>query len=85
VITSQESMSMISEAASSGRYVIVFRNKDTGTKYDKMVSNLEKNGYIYTTEPREIYNKIKTILETRPKIKRLDDKEKITQRLESIV
>jgi KDO2-lipid IV(A) lauroyltransferase len=85
VIISQESMSMISEAASSGRYVIVFRFKEKDTKYDKMVSNLEKKGYINTARPDEIYNRIKEILETRPEQKTLDDREKITERLKALV
>ena len=50
-----------------------------------MVSNLESQGYIKTARPDEIYNKIKEILETRPEIKRLDDREKIIERLKSIV
>jgi len=85
VIISQESVSMISEAASSGRYVIVFRFKEKDTKYDKMVSNLEKNGYINTAKPDEIYDRIKEILETRPEIKRLDDRERIIERLKRII
>ncbi|MDP2980726.1 MAG: ELM1/GtrOC1 family putative glycosyltransferase [Candidatus Omnitrophota bacterium] len=85
VIISQESMSMISEAASSGRYVIVFRFKEKDTKYDKMVSNLEKNGYINTAKPDEIYDRIKEILETRPERKKLDDREKIIERLKGIM
>jgi mitochondrial fission protein ELM1 len=85
VVISQESMSMISEAASSGRYVIVFRFKEKDTKYDKMVSNLEKNGYINTARPDEIHGRIKEILETRPEQKRLDDREKIIDRLRALV
>lgn len=89
LIVSQESASMISEAASSGKYVIVFRVKDEGwrvnRKYDQMSNNLEKKGYINTAGPDEIYNKIKEILETRPEIKRLDDREKIIERLKGIM
>jgi hypothetical protein len=85
VITSQESMSMISEAASSGRYVIVFRRQKKNTKYDRMISDMEKSGYVYTAKPEDIYGKAKEILEIRPEIKRLDDREKIAERLKSIV
>jgi mitochondrial fission protein ELM1 len=90
VIISQESVSMISEAASSGRYVIVFKSRETNderrtTKYGSMVSNLEKNGYINTAKPDEIYDRIKEILETRPEQKKLDDREKITERLKGII
>ena len=50
-----------------------------------MVLNLERQGYINTAEPNEIYNKIKEILETRPEIKRLDDRVRIVERLKEII
>ena len=83
-------MSMITEDASSGKHVIVFKSRATSgerrtTKYSHMVSNLEKAGYIYTAEPSEMYNKIKHILETRPEVKRLNDREKIIDRLKGII
>ncbi|MDO8603444.1 MAG: ELM1/GtrOC1 family putative glycosyltransferase [Candidatus Omnitrophota bacterium] len=88
VVTSPESMSMVSEAASSGKHVIVFRLKAQGSrfegKYDQMVSNLEGQGYIKTAAPDEMYNKVKEILETRPEIKKLNDREKIEDRLKSM-
>ena len=50
-----------------------------------MVLNLEKQGYIKTAEPDEIYDKIKEILETKPEVKRLDDREKIVERLKGLI
>ena len=89
VVTSPESMSMVSEAASSGKNVIVFRLEARGSrlkgKYDQMVDNLENQGYIHTAAPDGIYNKIKEILETRPGVRKLNDREKITQKLKEIV
>jgi len=97
IVTSPESMSMVSEAASSGKHVIVFSNDNVGaklgcwprfatpTKYDRMVSNLEKQGYLQTERPGEIYSKIKEILETRPGIKKLEDRKKIAQRLTGLI
>ena len=89
IITSPESVSMISEAASSGKLVVVFRVKGEGwrvnRKYDQMADNLEKQGYIKTAAPDEIYLKIKEILETRPEVKRLDDREKIIERLKGLI
>jgi len=100
IITSPESMSMISEAASSGKYVIVFRDsqslgapsrhKDAGqaerqSKYQRLVDNFEKAGYIKTAGPGEIHNKIKEILETRPGIRRLNDRGIIIDRLKGLM
>ncbi len=89
IITSPESMSMISEAVSSGRQVMVFRAKGEGrglkTKYDQLVDNFEKGGYIKTAPPDDVYNKIKEILETRPEIKKPNDRERIIERLKGIM
>jgi len=89
IITSPESISMISEAASSGKRVIVFGVKGGGwrvkKKYDKMVGNLEKQGYIKTAWPDELYDMLKQVLETRPEVKRLNDREKIIKKLESLM
>ncbi|MCX5693437.1 MAG: ELM1/GtrOC1 family putative glycosyltransferase [Candidatus Omnitrophica bacterium] len=85
IVTSPESMSMISEAASSGKCVIVFGDMSKESKYSRMVLNLESQGYAITSKPDEIYDRIKGILETRPEIKKLDDREKITERLKALV
>ena len=86
VVTSRESMSMISEAASSGKNVIVFRlEARLKGKYDQMVDNLANQGYIHTATPDGIYNKIKEILETKPGVRRLNDREKIVNRLTQLV
>jgi len=50
-----------------------------------MVLNLENQGYLYTAQPDEIYSKIKLILETRPGIKRLDDRQRIVQKIKELV
>jgi len=83
VIVSPESISMISEAVSSGRYVVVF-----GTcqgKYAKNIKNLETQGFIKTAAAGDIYNVIKTLLTQHPPIKKLGDREKIIKRLEGMI
>jgi len=91
IITSPESMSMISEAASSGKHVIVFRKHqgvralECRSKYQRLVANFEKKGYINTARPEEIYNKIRKILETKPVIRRLDDRKIIIERLKELI
>ncbi|MEK6732938.1 MAG: ELM1/GtrOC1 family putative glycosyltransferase, partial [Candidatus Omnitrophota bacterium] len=97
IVTSPESMSMISEAASSGKSTIVFRvaprrcsgqagkGLRVNEKYNSMISSLEEQGYIHTATPDGIYNKIKEILETRPGVRRLNDREKIAERLKGLI
>lgn len=53
VVTSGESASMVSEAVESGKKVIVFRlkkKKKVASKFERMLKNLEKKGYIVTTD-----------------------------------
>ena len=92
VIVSPESISMISEAVSSGRYVIVFKNESRetkyeirNTKYEKSLMNLEMQDFIKTATVDEIYDAIKTLLTRRPPIRELGDREKIIKKLEDII
>ena len=85
VIVSPESVSMISEAVSSGKYTIVFNTGEKNTKYEKVVAGLESQGYLKTVSPEKIYDTVKEILQIKPRIKRSGDREKIVKRLEGII
>ena len=91
VIVSPDSISMISEAVASGKYVVVFKEcqsvrvSECQTKYEKAIKNLEEKGYIKTALPEDIYDVIKKILEEKPVIKKLDDRNRIIERLKEIV
>ncbi|MBF0215578.1 MAG: mitochondrial fission ELM1 family protein [Candidatus Omnitrophica bacterium] len=57
VVVSGESISMVSEAVSSGKPVLVFmppKKKKAVSKYEKFVSRLEKDGVISVIRPREL-------------------------------
>jgi len=61
VVISCESASMVSEAVQSGKTVIVFRLKKkrkNKSKFEKMLRDLEKKGYITVVEPDKISNAI---------------------------
>ena len=86
VIVSPESISMISEAASSGKYVVVFKRSSMPRgKYEKSIANLQSHGYIKSAAPDEIYNTLRYLLTERPRIKKIEDREKIVKRLEAII
>jgi len=89
VIVSPESISMISEAASSGRHVVIFKDKRQETrdkgKYGIAIDNLEEQGYINTAAPEDVYNKVRQILTKRPAVKTLDNRKGIVERLKEIV
>ncbi len=101
VVVSPESISMISEAVSAKRRVVVFGVKGeasnhslrSGTghglrvkgKYGRNVTNLEKQGYVKTAPAEEIYDVIKQVLRQRPALKELGDRKRIIERLQGIV
>ena len=54
LVVSGESASMVSEAVSSGKKVIVFKLKKKRrkrSKFDNMLANMEKKGYVVIAEP----------------------------------
>jgi len=89
VIVSPESISMISEAVSSGKYVVVFIS--TGqtprhqNKYEKAIENLKNQGYIKIAAPEDIYDVVKTLLKEKPPLKKLEDRKRIVERLQGII
>jgi len=88
VIVSPESVSMISEGASSGKHVVVFKDKKIAprkNKYERTIKNLETKGYITSEAPEDIYNSLKRILKEKPPVKKLEDRKKIIEGLKSIL
>ncbi len=88
VIVSGESISMVSEAASSGKYVVAFRLKSRAlgkTRHEIFLENLERDGYIYIADTYNLENKITEILIHHPPIKKLDDSAKIKGAIEKLL
>lgn len=78
ILVSAESISMVSEAVSSGKYVGVFRLKPKGlnfrTRHELFLKNLETQGYIYSMKKDAIADRIKSLLEGRPALKVVNDR-----------
>ena len=86
VLASEESVSMISEAASSGAYSIVFRQGDYSDKrHDRFLSNLEKSGYIEIADCGHVYGVFRKVLDLGLKQPVLNDSIKVKQALERIL
>jgi KDO2-lipid IV(A) lauroyltransferase len=89
ILVSGESISMVSEAASSGKYVGVFklRLKSIAIKnrHELFLKNLEKEGYISIISPEDIAEKAKDILRTTPAVKRLDDMQIVQERIRKLL
>jgi hypothetical protein len=62
IVVSGESVSMISEAAASGKQVLVFKGERLGRgkgKYDDFLDNMVKEGYVEIAGQDELYGMIK--------------------------
>ena len=83
-IISPESISMISEAASSGRYAIVFKSK-IDSRHDYFLNYMAKRKYIYLCDPEDIFQTLEKIYNGRPQIKVLKDREIVKAALKRIL
>ncbi|MCU0666578.1 MAG: mitochondrial fission ELM1 family protein [Candidatus Omnitrophica bacterium] len=81
VICSAESISMVSEAASSGKKVIVFQSPGLSDKHNRFLANLKKKGFISYVEPDKVKEEIENLFVKKDNPV-LDDKKKITEILE---
>jgi len=85
VIVSPESVSMISEAVASGKYVITFHNEGLPSKHIMFLENLLAKRLIYVSESDKLPGLIDEILSRRPEIQTTDDKEKVSRALEKVL
>jgi len=84
VVVSGESISMVSEAASSNSYVIVFKT-DLDLKHRRFLNSMAKDGYIYLVEPDRIFLLIEKLLKDKPPKKVLDNRAIIKEAIEKIL
>ena len=90
VIVSGESISMVSEALSSGRRTIVFSphgeyGHKARDKYEAFVKNLNDQGYLMVTSVYDLKTKIAELLNQKITLKPLNDQGIIQSGLEAIV
>jgi len=83
-IISPESISMISEAASSGCYVVVFKSK-IDSRHDYFLNYMAKKKYIYLCEPEYIFQTLEKIYNGYSQIKVLKDREIVKEALRRIL
>jgi mitochondrial fission protein ELM1 len=84
IIVSPESISMISEAASSGSYIIVFKSA-VDRRHDYFLNNLARKKYIYLVEPGEICSLIEKLWKERPPVNMLKDNAIVEDALKRIL
>jgi len=85
IITSPESVSMISEAASSKKYVLVFKSAGVSRKHQRFLGYFFKNKYIYLTERRQLSKSIEDIWLNRPPIHSLRDNLLVSEAIKRIL
>ncbi len=88
VVVSGESISMLSEAVSSGKKVVVFeleKNKSGVTKHERAVASLEQGEYISIAKAEELALAMKIARDDKSAAKRLDDAEKIYEAMRTLI
>lgn len=84
LVISGESVSMVSEAASAGRYALVF-NPGVSKRHGRFLNYLASKKYIYLFKAEDFYSIIGVLQKDRPRINVLEDKAKLKSMLGEII
>lgn len=91
VVVSGDSISMISEAVTSGKQTIVFLPKyieilfKSSNKHKKFIKTLDKQGYVFSTNVQSIGRTIYDIAKSKIRTRRLDDNSRILEAVKKII
>jgi KDO2-lipid IV(A) lauroyltransferase len=85
VIASPESISMISEAVNSKKYVLVFDSKGLNKKHRKFLKRFSQNKYIYFIEAGDLSKTVNDIVKNKPSSHDLKDSLLVRQALKRII
>lgn len=85
IIISPESVSMISEAVSAEKYVVVFKGLGLSKKHRRFLENYQHRGHIYLKETKELADGINQIWLNKPKINMPQDNSKVSDALNKII
>lgn len=87
-VVSGESISMISEAVSAGRKVMVFnldRRAGGITKHERVVDNLRREGYVGIADAQDLGTTLATFSKSASSTKKIDDTEKIYEAMRALI
>ena len=85
VVSSPESISMISEAANSAKPVIVFQAGGLSRKHQEFLKHLSRNNQLILSEVNALSEKIEEAWQDRPVVNILRDNELVSQAVEKIL
>ena len=85
VVVSPESISMISEAVNSKKYVLVFKTNKLNPKHERFLGHFAGNKYIYLARPDEVNKKVNDIWRDKPQTHSLKDNLLVAQAIGKVL
>ncbi|MDD5255589.1 MAG: ELM1/GtrOC1 family putative glycosyltransferase [Candidatus Omnitrophica bacterium] len=85
VVVTPESISMLSEAATSGRHVVTFSSPGLGRKHELFLKNMREAGFIHIAELPGISRELGRLWKERPAVRALDDRARVREALQKIL
>jgi hypothetical protein len=85
VVTSPESISMISEAVNSKKHIVIFGAGTVKGRHVEFLRNLSNKNLIYSVQPYELTRTLELIWSLKPQVKDLRDNEAIREALKKIL
>ncbi|MBU0548068.1 MAG: mitochondrial fission ELM1 family protein [Candidatus Omnitrophica bacterium] len=85
IISSPESISMISEAVMAEKYVVVFTAAGLSKKHQRFLKNYQDKKYIYLKQTEDLASFIKEIWKNHPEVSFPDDNLKVSAALDKIL
>ena len=85
IISSPESISMISEAVCAEKYVVVFNSGNLSAKHQRFLKNYQEKGYIYLEQIKDLPVRINQLLRNKPRINFPKDNLKVIEGLSKIL
>ena len=85
IISSPESISMISEAVTAEKYVLVFKDEGVSKKHQRFLKNYQDKSYIYLKQIDELSSSINQLWQNKPKVNSPKDNLKVIEALNKIL
>jgi len=85
VVTSPESITMISEAVSSGKYTLVFDSPGVSLRHRRFLESMARGQHIYLTKAAQLQEKIEEITLRKPTVSVLEDRSLVKEAIEKII
>lgn len=85
VVVTPESISMLSEAASSGRYVLTFWPDRIDAKHRRFLETLNEEGFVCVARPGDLLQRMEEVWSLRPKTRILRDGDLVREAVASLI